>query len=309
MKDFGVIVICCNSDYWSAKACCASIRYFMGDIPICLLVDGTFKVDDLKKTYGVHILNRTNISNPVLREKSFGWGLTRMIAFWESPFEYFLILDADTIVWGDMTKYADFDKYDLIIDKPKQSYSCEDINKWFFDTSKICSYFPDFQWQNRSYVCHAVLFSRKYIWDLNEYIQILDLRAKEPEMFFYGDMGFINFMMFSGSDKGDFRLDQADIQIIVQDYNQDELKNHFPLENLDNNLTPKETKVIHYAGIKALLSNQNFYIDPMTFFRKKFLKDAYNLNNFFCDLYLKSEEYILRHPKVAKAIKYLEDSK
>lgn len=101
MKDFGIIVAYYRKDYNFAKGCCASIRYFLGNIPICLIVDGTFSVRELEKTYGVCALYRDNVTNHVLRERSFGLGLPKMVSFWESPWENFLYLDADTVVWGD----------------------------------------------------------------------------------------------------------------------------------------------------------------------------------------------------------------
>ncbi len=304
MKNFGIIVVCCKSDYWSTKACCASIRYFLGDIPICLLIDGTFSVSDLQKAYGVQIINHNNVSNKILRQRSFGYGVTKMIAFWESPFEYFLLLDADTIVWGDILKYANFQQYDLIIDQPKTIYSDTDVNKWFFDTKKIGQHFPDFSWQNRDYVCTGVILAKRGLFPLEQYIEMLDLQLNNPTMFFPGEMGFLNFMMFLGADKGNFRLGQSDIQIIVQDYEQEELKNHFLIEDSQPVLDNNEAKVIHYAGIKALMSNSSYYIEPMTFFRKKFLKDAFGLNNYLRELAIKKEEYLLIHPRFAKLLTF-----
>jgi hypothetical protein len=55
MEDFGIIIACCDQDYLFAKGCCASIRYFLGDVPICLLIDGTFSVSALEKSYGVRV--------------------------------------------------------------------------------------------------------------------------------------------------------------------------------------------------------------------------------------------------------------
>lgn len=100
MNDFGIIVACAPHDYRLAKGTCASIRHFLGDVPICLLIDGDFPVTDLQRAYGVRVLPRSNVRNPELRRRSFGWGLTKMVSFWESPWEYFLFLDVDTVVWG-----------------------------------------------------------------------------------------------------------------------------------------------------------------------------------------------------------------
>lgn len=64
-------------------------------MPICLLIDGQFYVKDLEKSYGVRAIDRTLVSEVVLRKRSFGWGQTKMIAFGESPWSIFLRLDAD----------------------------------------------------------------------------------------------------------------------------------------------------------------------------------------------------------------------
>jgi hypothetical protein len=69
---------------------------------IALIVDGTFSTV-LWKRLMVFVLSII-IRSPTkfLREKSFGWGKTKMIAFWESPWQNFLVLDADTNVWGNI---------------------------------------------------------------------------------------------------------------------------------------------------------------------------------------------------------------
>ena len=48
MKDFGVIVACYDKEYSFAKGCSASIRYFSGDVPIFLIVDGDFSIKELE---------------------------------------------------------------------------------------------------------------------------------------------------------------------------------------------------------------------------------------------------------------------
>ena len=44
----GVIVGVCAADLYLAKACCASVRRFMGDIPITLLADGRVNTSALE---------------------------------------------------------------------------------------------------------------------------------------------------------------------------------------------------------------------------------------------------------------------
>ena len=173
MKDFGVIIACYHRDYSFAKGCCASIRYFLGDVPICMIVDGIFSLAELQKTYDVRIINRLDVIDDRLREKSFGFGVTKMIAFWESPWENFLYLDADAVAWGNLLKYANFKDFDLIIDRPNYEYSEESIGTWFFDVPKIEEYFPTFNWRNRPYVCSGVFFAKRNLFSINEYLEML----------------------------------------------------------------------------------------------------------------------------------------
>jgi hypothetical protein len=141
MEDFGIIVACCFQDYLFAKGCCASIRHFLGDVPIALIVDGTFSVSSLEKAYGVQVINRNTISNEVLKNRSFGWGKTKMIAFWESPWKHFLVLDADTNVWGNVLRYADFEQFDVIIDKASYGYSDEKFLNSFLKYQELTKIF------------------------------------------------------------------------------------------------------------------------------------------------------------------------
>lgn len=132
MEDFGIIVACCPSDYLFAKGCCASIRHFLGEVPICLLFDGVFSDHTIEKIYGVKIIDHTTVKLKLLRQKSFGWGKTKMIGFWESPWKYFLMLDADTNIWGNVLSYANFADADLIVDRPVSEYSNIAISQFFF---------------------------------------------------------------------------------------------------------------------------------------------------------------------------------
>jgi hypothetical protein len=138
MGDFGVLIACTARDLPLARGCCASVRHFMGDVPMCLLVDGPCAVADLARTHGAGVLTRADVEHDVLRQRSFGWGLTKMIAFWESPWSRFLLLDADTIVWGDVREYARADARgacaDVVVDRHFFQIAAErDTNPYLAD--------------------------------------------------------------------------------------------------------------------------------------------------------------------------------
>jgi len=290
MKDFGIIVICCNQDYSFAKGVCASIRYFLGDVPICLLVDGDFSVADAQAAYGVEVINRQNMKSDLLKQRSFGWGVTRMIAFWESPFKKFLIVDADVAVWGNVLKYMNFQDYDVIIDKPCYGYSDTAVNEYFFDTAAMARFFPDFQWRDRPFVCPAVLFGTRDIFSLDEYEKILDFLDEHPGVFKYGDMGFLNFMLFRAKDEGRLRLGEADMQFLVPDFDRQLVKQRFAMEQQVPAPQAEDATVIHWCGPKPTVFTNKTYADPMKFFRLKFLLDASGTKGFAAEIYLFQED-------------------
>jgi hypothetical protein len=289
MPDFGVIVTCNKADFLFAKGCCASIRYFMGDVPICLLVDGDFSVESIVETYNTLVISRKDVKNQMLATRCTGWGLTKMIAFWESPFDHFLLLDADTCVWGDVSVYADFSNNDAIIDVPCYSYKKEDINKYFFDVENIRKLFPDFDYNAHSYVCTGVIFGKKNMFDIAEYAEILALLDKHPRLFKYGEMGFLNFMFFRAKQDSRLKIGTSDIQHLITDFDFAKSKSKF-LINTEPVVAHPPT-VIHWAGgDKPVKSNSHIYSEPMSFFRKKFLKDKKN-TGLFTDTILAIEDY------------------
>jgi hypothetical protein len=274
MEGFGVIVVCTKKDYLFAKGCCASVRHFMGDVPLCLLVHGDFDYHKLASTYKASVINYNTIQSPLLKARSFGWGVTKMIAFWESPFEHFLLLDADTCLWGDMTKYAEeLNTYDVIVDKPGYSYTEDEVSHWFIDVKRIKEIYPDFHPAEHPYVCTGIIFSKKNIFTIDEYMEMLDLAEKNPGLFFPGEMGFFNFMIYYAKEKGRLKVGNEDVQYLVCDFKPEEMKKTFPLNGKP--VLTKEPTVLHFTGgIKPIKYKKlNHYTEPAMFFRRKYLED------------------------------------
>lgn len=281
LNNFGIIVISAHEDYIFAKGCCASVKYFMPDVPLCLLVDGDFDLEGVPEAYDTRVIKREHIQNDFLKNNSFGWGKTRLISFWESPYEKFLIVDADTIIWGDVRELANFQDYDFLIDKPEYEYSINDLNKWFFDTDEIGKHFPTFDYMNNPYVCPAVLFGTKNIIPIKEYEIISDFIKSYPNIFKFGDMGFLNYLLFDLSKQKRIRLTSSDIQYIACDFDPDETRKRFRFENEEPLINGLST-VIHWPGEKKPLQKNPYgyykYDEPMTFFRKQYLRDSTNLS-------------------------------
>lgn len=312
MKDFGVIIGCCNQDYNFAEGVCASVKYFMEDVPVCLLVDGlsSIEVRAMERTYGVSVLNHETISSDFLKKHSFGWALNKMICFWESPWEHFLYLDSDTCAWGDiLKKVPTLKEYDMVIDKPDYEYSDEAISQWFFDLPRLEKHFPNFNWRahRNDYVCPGVIFGKRNIFALEEYQELLEFNSHHPGIFKMGDMGFLNFLIFRAVDEGRLKLLQENIQYLMTDFDLETVKKRFPFDENGPICNDEDIILIHWAGPKPVSFSTDVYAEPLNFFRRKFWRDAWNYEGIIAETLIKAEDfkryYFLYKNKVRKKIK------
>jgi hypothetical protein len=274
MQDFGVVIGCCESDYGFAKGTIASVRHYMPDVPICLLVDGSFPTDDMQHAYGVSAFYRSQVQNVFLRDLSFGYGISKMVTFWEGPFDRFLFLDADTILLGDLRPKLfagrKQDRWDMFIDKQRGNYCEEDVRRWFFQPDLLSQHFPSFNWRAYTgrYYCTGVWAGRKGIFPLEEYEQILRLHMAEPQLFLVGEMGFLNFMIFRAEAEGRITIAEDHIQVLALDFSLHELKRRWQIDCPPANLPQAEATVLHYPYMKPTVSCGTFAA-PMTHFRRR----------------------------------------
>ncbi len=286
--DFGIIIGCCKQDLRYALGCYASIRYFMPDGKVCFLYDGPQAPESLKSLPGVRTLDRSTVRSEILRERSFGPGITKMIAFFESPFERFLFLDADTVVVGDPRRITGWDDHDILTDRGGH-YEDEAIDRWFFDTSRIASVVPSFDYGSHrdDYFCTGTFFARRGSLSLDRYLEMLDLNSMHPGLFKFWEMGFLNLMIFEAKDAKTARVDGISYQRVVRDHDAKDLQDFFvqALKDPEGTGTPL---VYHFPNPKQFVYQSSVYSEPMTFFRRRFRQQYRNLG------WLRSEMQLLQ---------------
>ena len=81
------------------RACGITVPTF----PVCLTVDGDFEVSDLKKQYDLTVLRVSELASEQMRKMMSGNYRAKLAALWEGPFEFYVWLDSDAIVWEDFT--------------------------------------------------------------------------------------------------------------------------------------------------------------------------------------------------------------
>ena len=245
----------------------------MPDTPICLLVDGERVPHDLVKAYGVRIIRRSEVEHAELREWSFGGLRAKNAVHWLAPFETFLSLDADAVVWGDMRTLCDFERFDFVLDTPIPNPGY--VRGWVMDVEEVGRQLPGIDAQRYAplYVNSGAYFARKGVLELDRYLELLRFSAEHPGLF-RGSQGIFNFMVFSGVDEGRLRLDQRELQVTTGDVAREEVVRRFLLIGGEPRVVDGPL-VLHWAGSAKprLRQRGRDYFEPMTFFRRRFRVD------------------------------------
>lgn len=318
MNEFGVIISCCADDVHLARGCCASVRHFLSDVPICLIVDGDINTDDFVHAFGVQVMRRSDFSDPELRRSCFGWGRTKMAAHWEAPWPTFLLVDADTILWGDVRRHARFDRFDMISDRhvadvfagtlnalplatllgeaevAKTVQKHRHVKRWYYDVPELAELKPDVDWEATIDLlfCPGALFARRDILSRDRLLAFIAMGHAHEGLFSPGEMGVLNATVLTS----DIRLDQrSDIHQLVYMASRADLARRFPM-GPDGPVVGDEAIVIHWAGgQKPTLDGRLSYSDPMTFFRRRFLRACGFEDRRQIDAVLAREDEIYAH--------------
>ena len=290
MKDLGFSVSCCKGDIPLLRGCLASIRYFAADAPIILMIDGAVDSRPFEKTYGVIPKRKHDIKNHVLKELSFGYGVTKMPALWEAPFERVIHIDADVVLWGDIRKNLPEGDWDFVHNEPHEVITDYIQRTQYFDPNKVFDHIQHFEWENNPYFNSGVFACRVGALDLDEYSSMLRIQKENPGLFFQ-DQTYLNIMVFRACRTGNLKRHMAHLQTCVPVINNNTLQNQFRFSNGIPIIYEKPTS-LHWAGPKPYTTNQDLFSLPMDYFReigmREFglpfwfpVKKAMNIDEFF----------------------------
>src|SRR6266513_6066140 len=153
---FGFVTGCHLRDRFMAQATLASIRYYCPEVPICLVADGVFDVSDLVAEYNVSVLRIPDLPSAEMRQLIAGNHRAKLAAMWEGPFEFYVWLDSDAIVWGDFTPQVrtdvDFQIFWSEISIPPGAIEVPGwLAHFYFDPQKLRRFDPEFEWRGKAY--------------------------------------------------------------------------------------------------------------------------------------------------------------
>lgn len=266
----GFSVSCYQGDVPLLRGCLASIRAFAPDAPICVFTDGDFSLRRLERAYNLIVVPRSAVRSRALRERSYGYGLTKMVALWEAPFERIIHVDADAVLWGDIRDNLPTDPWDFVYNEPHEVITETIHRKQYFDPELVTPLLEGYQWRNRPYFNSGVFACRVGALSLDRYLKCLDIMQRNYDAIFM-DQGVLALMVFKAMDAGLITARQAHLQTVVPVISPADLSRRFQFRDGSPQLNDRPT-VIHWAGPKPYSLNPHPFSEPMDVFRGQALR-------------------------------------
>ncbi len=296
-SDFGIIITTYKGDFYFTKAVLASIKKFMPDVPICIIQDDDFSLEEVTRVYNItHVIKRENVKNEFVKQNCFGSRCSNLAAFTESPFEKFLYLDSDLVLWGDIRKNIKLSEADFFHNEPHEPYTDKIYREQYFVADKLFKHTEAFEWQDCHFFNSGVFIARKNMFDQKEFEDIIrlwksDRVVKGQRLIFPLDpQSLLNVLVFRNKKKGNIKVGEAHLQTVASVISKEELETRFVF--LNGEPVVKQDTVLHWAGLKPLMTNRNeVFISPIVYFRKQHLKNANSLWRFAPEIYFYYEEF------------------
>jgi hypothetical protein len=270
---FGFVTGCHAADKFMVQATLASMRYYCPAVPICLVVDGPFDVSDLVNEYGVIPLRVVDLSSPDMRKLIGGDGRAKLAAMWEGPFEYYVWLDSDAIVWGDFTPQVrtdvDFQVFWSEISIPPDA---QEVPPWlphfYFDPQKLRNFDAEFDWRGKAYFSSGAFACKRGVIPFEKWMEVEFWGRETPGLFadFY-EQPLLNYFVHSMTQRGEIKSAMSNLQHIWGHHGKAELMKdcagsgwHFP-KGIGR------PRVAHFCGGKPFLFDRRAYSRPFTIAR------------------------------------------
>jgi hypothetical protein len=269
---FGFVTGCHVGDKFMVQATLASMRHYCPDVPICLTVDGDFDVSDLEKEYDLIVLRVSELSSIQMRRLICGNYRAKLAAMWEGPFERYIWLDSDAIVWGDFTGQIRTDvDFQIFWSEVSIAADATEIPPWlphfYFDPVKLHRFDTEFDWRGHAYFSSGAFASRRNAIPFDVWHKAESWEQQSPGLFAWGEMGMLNYLVHAMAQRREITSVMSDLQHISAHHGKEELIEdcigsdwHFPTEI-------RRPRVAHFCGRKPFLFDRQAYSRPFTIAR------------------------------------------
>jgi hypothetical protein len=270
---FGFVTGCYAGDKFMVQATLASMRHYCPDVPICLTVDGDFDVSDLEKEYGLIVLRVPELPSEEMRKLICGNYRAKLAALWEGPFEFYVWLDSDAIVWGDFTPHVRTDvDFQIFWSEISIPADATEIPPWlphfYFDPVKLRRFDPNFDWRGNAYFSAGVFACKRDVISFEKWKEV-ELWGKRSAGLFgdFHDQPLLNYFVHSMTQRGEIKSALSNLQHVWGHHGIDELKQDCADSNWHFPKTIRRPRVAHFCGRKPMLFDGSVYSRPFTIAR------------------------------------------
>ena len=268
---FGFVTACHAGDKFMVGATLASIRHYCAGVPICLIVDGDVDVSDLQQEYDLIVLRIDELPSEKMRRLIGGSYRVKLAAMWEGPFEHYVWLDSDAIVWGDIRKSVrtdlDFQIFWPEVSVPLHAKEQPDwLAHFYFDLAKIKKRNPDFEWRGYPYFSAGAYACRRNVISYEQWSEAEQWGIETPGMFKFGDQGILNYLVLAKSQRGEIKMDWADLQW-SRNFGFDELIKTGSPFGWDFPAQVDHPAILHFCGRKPSTLDSQCFSRPFTIAR------------------------------------------
>ena len=163
---FGFVTGCHAGDKFMVQATLASMNIFVLKFLFAWWWMEILMFRIWRREYGLIVLRVSELPSEKMRNLVSGNGRAKLAAMWEGPFEFYVWLDSDAIVWGDFTPQVrtdvDFQIFWSDIDIPADA---TEIPPWLphfqFDPQKLRDFDPEFDWRGKAYFCSGAFACKR----------------------------------------------------------------------------------------------------------------------------------------------------
>lgn len=270
---FGFVTACHVGDKFMVQATLASMRHFCPDVPICLLADGCVEVDDLQRQYSLIVLRPRNFPHKAMSKLVSGNYRIKLAAMWEGPFEHYVWMDSDAIVWADFTsqidRAVDFQIFWSEVSIPPDT---EEVPLWlphfYFNLEKLLQHDPNFEWRGHPYFSAGVYACRRNFVSFEEWMAVEEWNQGKPDWLFrFGDQGILNYLVHSLGQRGQRKVAMSDLQYSVRHHGQTEIDHDTKGCGWRFPANIQRPRAVHFCGQKPYMHNWRAYSKAFTIAR------------------------------------------
>ncbi len=263
-----IVVGCCKRDYFLAKICIASIRFYYPDIIINLVKDeffGKFNTKKLEEGLNVQIMD--------LGYRNYGWGFAKialLLSKIKEPNKKYLFLDADIILVGKVLDniIPHIDNADFIVSPELTSYPETDwFKSTYYDLDQVKTIYSDFECINYTFntgqiVITPGMFSAEELSDFIDVSRFPYWKNSSALKLPCVDQSLLNIILPRKHVFGDLILEKVDFMIWSG------FKDRVNNLEFDKVISGSYPFLIHYAGDRRTpFLNEMIRSDLLIFFQ------------------------------------------